>query len=457
MKDKILTSAGFSEVSAIEMYSDIFKLGEHWIQERGEKPGLFKTNPIAVVGNGQRSRQVIMFEDEFEEQLESFRNCDWAYMSCLTYWGKRNISDAQSKMYAMVFDLDGVGDRRLANFLDGAMYGVYPMPNYVVMSGNGVHLYYVFEEPICLYPNVKQPLKELKYELTTLMWNEHTSNISRPQYQGINQGYRIPGTKAKKAGVYARAFKLGEHPVSLEYLNSFVDEEKRVDVANMRRSNRVSLDEAKALWPEWYQRRIIDKEPPKGWQASRRVYDWWKRKIFENAEYGHRYFCVMALAIYAVKCGVPEEEMRRDAYTFVDMLNGIRPENPFTETDVESALDCYDLRYIRFPRSDIAKLTGIDIPENKRNGRTSWGHLQAEYWEMGNGEEIPNPCKERREAGLEKARAEGRITGRPKGSGTKRVEVEDYFRKNPTATIAQAERELGFSHTTICKWKPCDE
>lgn len=87
MKDKILTSAGFSEVSAIEMYSDIFKLGEHWIQERDEKPGLFKTNPIAVVGNGQRSRQVIMFEDEFEEQLESFRNCDWAYMSCLTYWG----------------------------------------------------------------------------------------------------------------------------------------------------------------------------------------------------------------------------------------------------------------------------------------------------------------------------------------------------------------------------------
>lgn len=32
MKDKILKRAGFTEVTALEMYTDIFKLGQHYIQ-----------------------------------------------------------------------------------------------------------------------------------------------------------------------------------------------------------------------------------------------------------------------------------------------------------------------------------------------------------------------------------------------------------------------------------------
>ena len=36
------------------------------------------------------------------------------------------------------------------------------MPTFLVLSGNGLHLYYVFEEPIDLYPNIKIQLKKPK-------------------------------------------------------------------------------------------------------------------------------------------------------------------------------------------------------------------------------------------------------------------------------------------------------
>lgn len=452
MKEKVLSRYGFTEVSPIDFYTDIFRLGEHLIQEKDEKGGQFKTNPIAIAHRAGHVRHIIMFEDDFEARLQELGDYDWAYMSCLTYFGKRNVNERQSKMYAMVFDLDGVTDKSLASFIDGALCDVYPLPNYIVLSGNGVHLYYVFEEPIPLYPMTKTQLKSLKYDLTKLIWNERTSSIARPQYQGINQAYRIPGTKAKRKGVVARAFKVSDHPTSIEYLNGFASLENRVDVSRMRQERGLTLDEARKLYPDWYERRVLNGEPRGAWKTDRHVYDWWKQQIYESAEYGHRYFCVMALAIYAVKCGIGEDELRADAESFVEMLNVIHPDDPFTQSDVDSAMECYDADYATFPRAEIERLTGISIPERKRNHRSRWEHLQAETWEI-DGAEVENPCKRNREKALEKARAEGR-TGRPRGSGTKEMLVLDYFRDNPQATVEQASRELEISPTTVQKWKP---
>ena len=51
-------------------------------------------------------------------------------------------------MFALIFDLDGVTPFSLYSFLDRAKRRVsdfYPYPNYVALSGHGVHLYYLFE------------------------------------------------------------------------------------------------------------------------------------------------------------------------------------------------------------------------------------------------------------------------------------------------------------------------
>ena len=42
----------------------------------------------------------------------------------------------------------------------------------------------------------------------------------------------------------------------------------------------------------------------------------------------------MMLVIYAVKCGIPYEEVKKQAYELVSELNSRKPDQPFTVDDV---------------------------------------------------------------------------------------------------------------------------
>ena len=205
----------------MDVYSDIFQLGYGFIQTEGEPSGEHKANPI-IVGSfgghydedgklkGDRVRRRILFEDTFEDTLAEFSDANWAITNGLTYWGRANTADAQSKMCALIFDLDGQDDVTLRNFFYNCRsdYPYYPDPNYIILSGHNIHLYYVLEEPADLYPNTKSLLKDMKYRLTDQMWNKYTSREwEHPQHQGINQGFRIIGGKTKDGGT-VRAFRV---------------------------------------------------------------------------------------------------------------------------------------------------------------------------------------------------------------------------------------------------------
>ena len=148
---------------------------------------------------------------------------------------------------------------------------------------------------------------------------------------------------------------------------------------------------------------MVRKDKSKGhWTCKRDLYDWWKRQIKSGATYHHRYFNIMCLAIYAAMSGIPEEELREDAAKLIPFMNDIYPEDPFSESDVESALECYDERYCTFPIDDISRLSGIVIQKNKRNGRKQAVHLQRaravqqiDYpdgeWRSGNGRKSKEP------------------------------------------------------------------
>lgn len=75
--ESVLLEYGAFEVSAMDVYSDIFQLGYGFIQTEGEPSGEHKANPI-IVGSfgghydedgkleGDRVRRRILFEDTFE-------------------------------------------------------------------------------------------------------------------------------------------------------------------------------------------------------------------------------------------------------------------------------------------------------------------------------------------------------------------------------------------------------
>ena len=442
MLSEIVEKWGGRVEAPMDLYTDVFHLGEGYLQSDGESSGKFKANPVILGKSGDRMHRKILFEDTFRDTLEEFCTYDWAFVSGCTYFGRSNSAERQSKLYAMIFDLDGVTEDTLNNFFSGAIVGgAYPIPQHIVMSGHGVHLYYVFEEPIDLYPNVKTQLKELKYALTGLIWNQYTSTDKHVQYQGINQAFRVPGSKAKfeVGDAIVTAYLLNQTPTTVEELNEFVDEDSRVDTGKKYRESTHTLAEAKKLYPEWYQRVVVDGDT-RQWNIKPDLYEWWLRKISKVATFGHRNFCVMCLAIFAAKCNIYDvDKVRADAMTLLPHFNSLNPSRPFTEDDVDSALECLDGRYVTFPRADIAKLSNIDIPRNKRNGRKRPQHIAM----------VNATRKMRRDVFGED---EYKNSGRPRGSGTKADEIRAYAAEHPGVSQRKIATALGVSKTTVNKW-----
>lgn len=425
----------------MDVYSDIFRLGEGEIQRDGEAPGEFKANPLGYWKKAESSsgHYRVMFDDTFEETLRELQEADFSIMNGITYYGRKNSQDHASKMYAMIFDLDGVTDVTLNNFLNAAHasdYDIYPLPNYIAMSGHGVHLYYVFEDPIPLYPNIKLQLKAFKYALTDKIWNHYTSEQESPQHQGINQGFRVIGGKTKIPGVRVRAFRMNSHPFSLDQLGRYIPEEYRIDESKLWKESKLTLKDAKKKYPEWYQKKIIEgKEFSGHWTCKRDLYDWWKRQIETGAAHHHRYFCIMCLAIYAVKSGIDFEELEQDSLSLITFMNLIAPDDPFTESDVRSALECFDERYCRFPIDDISKLSGIVIQKNKRNGRKQSAHVRR--MTLLRDDDYPDGSWRNQD-------------GRPK----KEDQVSEWIRSHPDGRKADCIRETGLSKKTVYKyWK----
>lgn len=437
MFEDVLKQWAAVEVTAMDLYSDMFQLGSGLIQKSVTEFRNKKSNPLGYWKNEnhEKGHYRIMFDDTFEDTLKELQDADFSIINGITYFGRKNTQASAGKMYAMIFDLDGVTDKTLNNFLSGAIRAeAYPIPNYIALSGHGVHLYYVFDEPVSLYPNIKTQLKDLKYGLIRKMWNRYTSTDEKVQYQGINQGFRPIGGRTKIDGVRVRAFRLNMHPVTLGYLGNFVPEEYRVDEKKIYKESKLTLEQAKEKYPEWYQRRIVEGSTLEGhWVCKRDLYDWWIRKIKEGATYGHRYFAIMCLAIYAVKSGIDEDELQKDAAALIPHMNILNPDEPFTITDVVSALECYDERYFRFPIDDISRLSAIPIEKNKRNGRKQKIHLaRARAVQM-----IDYPDGEWR-----------------KGSGRKSKEsiVQEWRLSHPEGRKAECVRQTGLAKSTVYKW-----
>lgn len=242
------------------------------------------------------------------------------------------------------------------------------------------------------------------------------------------------GSKNDKYDLPIRAFKTGSR-VDIDYLNQYVHkEEKRVDLKE-KFFTEYTLDEAKLKFPEWYEKVIVKGQRSKGyWTVNRALYDWWKKKIPEVSG-GHRYYYLMVLVIYGIKCGIPKKEVKKDLYDLFEVVKKVEHSHELTEYDIESALEVYDPSYHNFPIDVIVEKTGIKIEKNKRNYRKQEVHLKLARGQLA----ILRELEEVKE-------------GRPKGSGTKEDLVKEYIKDNPNANPTEIARNLGISRPTVYKY-----
>ena len=139
--------------------------------------------------------------------------------------------------------------------------------------------------------------------------------------------------------------------------------------------------------------------------------------------------------MYGLKCDIPYEEVKADAYSFLEEMESKtgNQDNHFTEEDIEDALKAYKESYMTFPRKDIEIVTGILIPPNKRNYRKQEAHIKM----MNYIRDEVNQNKDWRN-----------VKGRP----IKKDAIIDYLRFHPKATKYQCVKDTGMSKNTVKKY-----
>ena len=480
----------FEEVHPMDFYRAVFPEGV--LQEKGYQnyhDGRYNGLLVELTNRyrpyidpktkAEKKRRVVKrysITESLEELSEVMNTNNFCLMSPLAYAGKTREAKNARIAFGIAIDLDRIRVRDgyavgLENFFHqtrndpGANIGSQPLPTFVVSSGTGCHLYYLFEKPICLFEETVNQLQKLKRAMTTKTWHDSVVDIKDErdiQQEGIFQGFRVVGT-ITKVGTRTRAFAVGGR-VSIDYLNQFVSKDNKVEfyrefdqrylLSKEPYPKQLTLEEAMEIgsrlnyWknvnPDWYERRVVNKEPRKTWAVNRALYDWWKEEIRTKARVNHRYWCISMLAIYAVKCShydseknpnpVTYDELERDAFDFVALFDKLTVEedNHFTDADVLAALEFWNDSWAFYKRDYMAYRAGFDIKATKRNGRSREDHLEL--------------CRVRKEQ--KKRRGELIGEGRP----TKRKLLTEWRLSNPQGTKTECKEETGMSYSTIAKW-----
>ena len=443
----------FKEVEPKYFYRQIF---QHHLDEKGAFTKGKYVGIACEITKEKKGKKTIVkrhtITDDLDTIDELLKSENFIIISPIGYIGKSRKTENATRMYAFAIEID---DLRVSD--DGKPVGLndllhhfdielLPTPNYIVCSGNGVHLYYVFEQPLILFDNVKKSLDAFKKALTPFFWNQYVTKdykMENIQFESPFQGFRMAGGVTKN-GERTRIFEVSTHPIAIEELNryavKFGKKECQIDIAY---ESELTLAEAKEAYPEWYERRIVNKQKKGTWECKRDLYDWWKRKITEGASVGHRYYCLLMLSIYAIKCGrnISEEELIEDAYSFLDRFDEMSENeiNRFTDKDVMDALQgYYDKDLVTYPINSIVYRSGIPIEKNKRNGLKQNQHLYLARRRKEDMKVIGIPMKA--------------AEGRPKGSSKQKDIVIQWRLAHPEGRKADCIRDTGLTKPTVYKW-----
>lgn len=431
----------FDEVAPMDYYREVFPKGS--LEKTGEyKEGEYCGIAITINDDGKAWRTHIT--DSLEQLPRLIDGEEFTMIAPISFAGKRATIENARWLYALQFDLDFIrlkGDSLVG--MDDLLYQTsisesdpfdrLPRPTYIIASSErNLHIVYLLEKPIAMYSNVVSQIRKFRKALIPKLWDSYiTEAYVSPQYETSPvQAFRLCGSKSKDKHNKVRCFRTGER-VSIEEMNKYVPQDSQI--ASIRYKSKYSKEEAKKLFPEWYERRVVQKLPARGWKAHRGLYDWWKRRLPE-VKVGHRYHFLMCLCSYAIKCGISQDELTKDVMECRRELDKISPpSNPLTISDAMKALQSATevSRYMK--RETISQLSGLEIKPSKRNGRKRDIHLRA----MRAVQNVYYPNGEWRYKG---------------GAPTKKKLVFDYLDKHPNASVREIANALGISKSTAQKW-----
>ena len=445
---------------------------------------------------------------------EANNNGEQVYMSPISYLGRNRDEKHERFLYVFTLEIDDLitekipGKRYLhQKGLETALHqwganktpqwegGWFPAPTAITCSGKGIHCHWFLKEPCPLFGGPLLPVydgidakvpsrylnkrrmqwKWFRKTFAKYVWNNAVSKAPI-QNEAIGQSFRMVGSLSKDNKL-VEAFWISRKRYSIQELfgleifgeklykirECFHPEEwidwstkSEVDLTKHEQKEPEKLAAAKEQWPEWYERRIVHKQPPRQrghWHVSPDVYNWYKKLIQRNPHVGCRYYRLYTLAQYGAKCDIPFDEVKQDCIDIGEVFKEVG-NVPLEDWEIEKAYSSYyDYRAFESTIDFITSKAHVYIEKNKRNGNSQYNHLQADVlYNKTTGRPTGNMCKTNRELTLKFMRENGQITGRPPESGSAKNIVLEWREANPDGRKVDCINDTGLTKPTVYKW-----
>ena len=366
-----------------------------------------------------------------------------------------NSSSTCKDVYALVVDLDKMKPETLQVIIEnGNLGGETPMPTYIVNSGQGVHFYYVFGEPVPHYHVNRKILKALYRKLCGIT---KQNILAKTDWHAITQPFRLPGSRTRldqlvtgwKSGekwdVKALAYRLGVDCAELD----------------LRRRPLLSQREYKESREKYLQEQEENGEKKRARKAKNNRATWRSslegkegfyrsclQRCYEETQEGSRYRSMCALVVVARKVvAISKEQVEQDLLQLLEHYNRIGKH--MTTSEVKKALRMYNPKALETTSQTLEDWFGWKFRRDAAKRR-------ARMQERG------TYVKRTRREICERARKIRDIDfpdgawinrdGRPKGAGTKEQIVRAWRCAHPEGKPRDCIEATGLSKNTVYKW-----
>lgn len=345
-------------------------------------------------------------------------------------------------IHALVIDLDGLeADVLDAVICNGSIGGNIPLPTYIVNSGYGVHLYYVFKQPVPYYHANRKPLKTMYDRICHFTKKGIAAKTDR---HAITQPFRFPGGQTK-IGQTATAWQSGE-----KWSVAQLGRRLGVDVIEMDLAPRPLLPqreyhEAREKWREQQAEGKPKRAKKREWisplEGNVGFYRSCLHRCYEETEEGHRQKSMFALSIVAYKVRtIDKQTLQADLADLLLHYNTIGKRMRLSE--IKKAMGGFQSKYDRTSSQRLEELFGWEFRRSWKERKEKGGEILSHY-------EQRELARFKRDM---KMRREGRKWTDGNGRKSKEQVVQAWRRAHPEGKPKDCIRDTGISKNTVYKW-----
>lgn len=401
-KNNVLESYG-ERVNATTLYEDIF----------GDTDIII---PVVILDENENEKRIRVMSVSDAIVFGECRN-DVLIGGC-TYFNNWISKKSAKDIYTFIIDYDnaysGTLLYALQNDWKSATGEPLAKPTYIVNSGTGLHLYFVFTEPIPNYHSMTANLDKLYRELAKQQAKRVYAEL---QIQWFGQDFRCAG------GLNKYNWENTIYRISDKW---DIDELARAVGIEGVHFTRYGEKRTQKPKPKTHKRKST-----KGWKTDKAFYSYSLEACKQKTHEGNRYMSMCALSAIAYKCGVSKEQLEADLLSLLPIYNK-GAARIVKEKEVVSAMKMYNERAILAPRESLEHWQGWEYHPIKRNGRKRADHIK-----------LMNYIREE-------------LNGNKNWHGRKpkRDIVEQWQQANPNGRKAACIKDTGLSKPTVYKyWK----